>query len=275
MLPTAFHEAQCITYKERAQFYQTEYATDVDQVFLQSLVTADVHSILEIPAGVGRNIPWLHATGRSIVVADRETAMVEQLSTRIQAIGAADHIQPVVADMCDLSLCRVFDLILVPQGAFQLLPNQRDVLRALHGFRRHLALGGRLLIDLATFQASVSDDGHIRPSYYDPSIPNGQLVAEWTRVLQAGGSLARSRIQHMQEEMLTTTFYYTLRDRDNQEEHLTFIMRSRRYSYEQFLTLCRHAGLIPLHIYRNYARDPYLSVGHRMIFLLECDHSME
>ena len=263
-----------ITYKERAQFYGTEYATDVDQIFLRSLVTASVHSILEIPAGVGRNLPWLHATGRLVVVADREAAMVEQLSARIQATGAADHIQPVIADMRDLSLGQVFDLILVPQGAFQLLPNPQNALRALSGFRCHLAHNGRLLIDLATFQADICGDEHIRPSYYDPSIPNGQLVAEWTRVLQTGGTLTRACIQCLQEEMLTTTFYYTLRANE-QEEHLTFVMKSRRYCYEQLLALCHQAGLIPRHIYRNYSYDPYLSVGHRMVFLLERDHKME
>jgi SAM-dependent methyltransferase len=267
----AFHDARRITYKERAEFYETEYATDVDQAFLCSLVTADVHSLLEIPAGVGRNLSWLHATGRLVVVADRERAMVQQLSTRIQSRGAADSIRPVVADMCDLSLGRVFDLILVPQGAFQLLLNSQDALRALRGFRRHLAHDGRLLIDLATFQSDICGDEHIRPSYYDPSIPNGQLVAEWSRVLPAGGTLTRARIQCLQEEMLTTTFYYTFQ-RNEQKEHLIFVMKSRRYSSEQFLVLCHQAGLIPRHIYRNYSYDPYLSVGHRMIFLLECDH---
>ena len=124
----AFHDARRITYKERAEFYEIEYATDVDQAFLYSLVTADVHSLLEIPAGVGRNLSWLHATGRLVVVADRERAMVQQLSTHIQNRGAADAILPVVADMCDLSLGRIFDLILVPQGAFQLLLNSQDAL---------------------------------------------------------------------------------------------------------------------------------------------------
>ncbi len=270
----AFHGTRCITYKERAEFYETEYATDVDLAFLCSLVTADVHSILEIPAGVGRNLSWLYATRRLVVVADQETAMVQQLSARIQSMGMADYIQPVVADMRNLSLGQVFDLILVPQGAFQLLPNPQDALRALSRFRCHLAHNGRLLIDLATFQTDICGDEHIRPSYYDPSIPNGQLIAEWTRVLQTGGTLTRARIQCLQEEMLTTTFYYTLRANE-QEEHLTFVMKSRRYCYEQLLALCHQAGLVPRHVYRNYSYDPYLSFGHRMVFLLERDHKIE
>ncbi|MFD1423466.1 MULTISPECIES: hypothetical protein [Laceyella] len=54
-LPTIL-DAKKITYQERAQFYYVEYDTNVDQHFLQSLVSSDVHSILEVPCGTGRNV---------------------------------------------------------------------------------------------------------------------------------------------------------------------------------------------------------------------------
>jgi cyclopropane fatty-acyl-phospholipid synthase-like methyltransferase len=178
---------RAISYAERAAFYETEYATTADHAFLKALVTPDVHAILEVPAGVGRNLDWLAATGREVVMADLERAMIVHLRERLAERGAQERVTALVADMRSLNLPRRFDLLIVPQGGLQLLSGPEDALRALQSLRPHLRSRGRLVLDLATFEAGVDGDEDARPSYFDPIVPNGQLVHEWVRPLPDGG----------------------------------------------------------------------------------------
>lgn len=260
--------ARAIGYAERAAFYEAEYATTADHAFLKALVTPDVRAILEIPAGVGRNLDWLAATGRDVVMADLEPAMVVRLRQRIAERRAEERVTALVADMRYLNLPRRFDLVIVPQGGLQLLPGPEDALRALTSLRLHLRPTGRLVLDLATFEAGVDGDEDTRPSYFDPAVPNGQLVQEWTRLLPDGGQLTRWRTQHLEPDTLTTTFFYRIEIPDGSVEESSFVMGSRRYQHDQVMLLVDAAGLCAQAVYRNYRSDSYTCSGHRMIFLL-------
>jgi len=260
--------ARAITYAERAGFYETEYATTVDHAFLKALVTPDVRAILEVPAGVGRNLDWLAATRREVVMADLEPAMVARLRERIAERHPEERVTALAADMRYLNLPRRFDLIIVPQGGLQLLPGPEDALRALTSLRLHLRPTGRLVLDLATFEAGVDGDDEAGPSYFDPTVPNGQLVHEWTRPLPDGKQLTRCRTQHLEPETLTTTFFYRLAGTDGTVEESNFVMGSRRFQHDQVMLLADAARLHMQAVYRNYHGDPYMGSGHRMIFVL-------
>ena len=258
----------CIGYAERAAFYATEYVTTVDHDFLKSLVTDEVRSILEIPAGVGRNLGWLAGTRRDVVMADLEPEMIRRLSERIAEERGDDRLTALVADIRFLELGRTFDLVLVPQGGLQLLPGAGDVARALDRLQRHLAPQGTLLVDLATFEAAPEEEDAARPAYFDPAIPSGLLVHEWVRPLPFGGMLTRRRTQHLDRNALTTTFFYSVETANGASEEASFVMVSRCYRYEQVAALVGAAGLAIRQVCRNYRRDPYLGTGHRIIFVL-------
>ena len=260
--------ARTISYADRAAFYETEYATSADHAFLRALVTPDVRAILEVPAGIGRNLEWLADSGREVVMVDLEPAMIARLRERIAERDAVARIAALVADMRYLSLLGRFGLVIVPQGGWQLLPGPGDALRALTSLRRHISDTGRLVLDLATFEASVDGDEDARPAYFDPIVPNGQLVHEWTRPLPDGRSLTRSRSQHLEPDTLTTTFFYRIEAPDGSVEESSFIMGSRRYQYEQVVLLADTVGLRVERVCRNYRGAPYLGSGHRMIFVL-------
>ncbi len=257
-----------ISYAERAAFYETEYSTTADHAFLETLVTPDVRAILEVPAGVGRNLDWLAASGREVVMADLEPAMIDRLRERVTDRGALERVTALVADMRYLSLPRRFDLIIVPQGGLQLLPGPEDALTALGTLRPHLHATGRLVLDLATFEGGVDGDEDARPAYFDPTVPNGQLVHDWTRPLPDGRALTRCRTQHLEPDTLTTTFFYRLAGTDGTVEESSFAMGSRRYQHEQLMLLADTVGLSVERVCRNYRGDPYLGSGHRMIFVL-------
>jgi SAM-dependent methyltransferase len=259
---------RAIGYAERAAFYETEYATTADHAFLRALVTSDVCTILEVPAGVGRNLEWLADSGRAVVMADLEPAMIARLRERIAERGAAACVTALMADMRYLSLPQRFDLLIVPQGGLQLLPGPEDALRALTSLHRHMSDSGRLVLDLTTFEAGIDGDDDARSSYFDPIVPNGQFVHEWTRPLPDGRSLTRCRTQHLERDTLTTTFFYQIEAPDGSVEESSFVMGSRRYQYEQVALLADTVGLRVERVCRNYRGDPYLGSGHRMIFVL-------
>jgi hypothetical protein len=264
---------QIISYKERAAFYEVEYMTRIDQPFLASLVSSRVHFILEIPAGVGRNLDWLAKTGCFIVVADIEAAMVNRLCERVDMLSAKDRVYPILADMRCLNLNIKFDLILVPREAFQLLIHDEDVSSALVSLRRHLAQDGILVIDIALFDPHKHDNDNTLPDYYDPSLPDGQFVTEWTRPLLTGGSLTRRRVQYHRDRTISIEFQYLLHKEDNTESALRSVVELRRYSYDSFLDLCSKADLLPSFVYRNYRRELYQPDSCRAIFLLQSGSS--
>jgi cyclopropane fatty-acyl-phospholipid synthase-like methyltransferase len=261
------NKEQTITYRERSAFYEVEYLTTVDQPFLASLVSHRVHSLLEIPAGVGRNLDWLAKTGCFTVVADIEATMVARLAERVNMLSARDRISPIKADMRCFNLGMKFDLIFVPREAFQLLICDDEAFSALVSLRRHLAHNGILVIDIALFEPHKHDKDKILPDYYDPFLPDGQLVTEWTRALLTGGTLTRWRMQHHHERTVSIEFLYLLRREDHTESALRSLVELRRYSYNGFLDLCSKANLRPSLVYRNYRQECYELDSCRAIFL--------
>jgi predicted O-methyltransferase YrrM len=268
-----YEKAIPITYNERAEFYEVEYSTTVDHEFLKQLIKPQTSSILEIPSGVGRNAIWLAQTNRFVVEADLEFNMIKHLRERLNRFKLASNAHLIVADMRFLCLNKLFDLIIVPQGGFQLIINDLDAQCALDSFRNHLSLSGTLLIDLAIFDPNACGDKSVRPSYYAPTIPDGQLVQEWEKDLPNGDKLMRSRIQYHDINVMRTSFFYQIINDQGEEKFMTYQMKSRIYSFDDFIKLVNKSGLQPQAVYRNYKLEPYdpkmALDSSRMIFLLD------
>ncbi|HEU5217611.1 MAG TPA: class I SAM-dependent methyltransferase [Gemmatimonadales bacterium] len=256
-----------IGYRERAWFYRIEEPNTADRAFLSQLVTRDVRSILEIPCGAGRNFDWLSRTKRRIVLVDKEPRMVEQVAGRIRALSRPARIRTLVADMRSLVLRERFDLIIVPQEAFQLIP-RRDALGALRRLRSHLTRRGRLVVDVAVFDPAAIRDRSACPGYYDPGIPDERLVPEWTRRLPEGGSLARSRTQRHSRRRLTVEFRYTVKQAHRAEQRLRTVLHLQRYTREELVGLARRAGLGCRAVYGSHSGQPYQEGSGRMILIL-------
>lgn len=261
--------SHAVTYRERAAFYEVEYREDVDQAFLRSLVTDEVDSILEIPCGAGRNAGWLAETGRFVVCADVEPAMIEQLERRGRDLGIEDRIHATVADMRDLNLGRTFDLILVPREAFQLLTDDGEALRALKALCEHLTSNGTLLIDLCKFSTDDHGDRSTYPDYFDPKVEDGQLIFEWSRTLGSGEQLTRSRIQHREDGDVKIEYFYTITSRGEIVYRWDSEIWLRSYSYGGFAALLNKASLGICEAYRNYSMAPYTPGSSRIIALIE------
>jgi SAM-dependent methyltransferase len=253
-----------VDYAERAALYDVEYQTTVDQEFLRGLVHDQVRSILEIPCGSGRNLGWLSDTGREVLCADLEEAMVRRVADRITALDATARMGAVRADLRDFDLGREFDLVLVPQEAFQLLPGVADAAAALGRLAAHLAPGGRLLLDLHRFAGGRD----ALPDYFDPADPPDTLVVEWTRPAGDGRTLTRARRYTDHGATVHIGYRYRLRHADGSVRRWTSEITLRRYELADLAAMATTAGLVIQRVAGDYTGRPYEPGAGRMITIL-------
>lgn len=259
-----------IGYRERAAFYAVEYQDSGDRAFLESCVTPEVETILEVPCGAGRNALWLAATGRQVVAADIEAEMLDALAARFPGAKCPENLETALCDMRDFDLGRRFDLILVPREAIQVLDSEADVAATLATLRRHLSETGRLVIDLASFGSlKPGTPESLLPSYFDPRVADGMTVEEWARPLGDGRTLARSRRQwDLGAEGVRVELSYELHATGVSKQRWRSAMTLRRYSASRFRALAGDAGLSVHALHGDYERKPYAGGDARLIFVL-------
>ena len=266
----------------KASFYDVEYTDQTDHDFLANLITDKVQSILEIPCGVGRNSFMLASSGRRIVSVDREPEMIKSLRTKIDAQPECRNIHPQVGDMTSFDLGETFDLIIVPREAFQML-DKAEASLALICFQRHLSPGGRLMIDMFSFdrcRSELSIDNYadwLVPDYYDPLVEDGTLIKDWERPYGGkGGTVTRKRVQqHHPDQVVHIDFYYC--QSKNGEVTASSTMPLALYSYQsaEFQQKCEEAGLGVLEVFGNYQCHPYQRGDLRSIYLLGRKQDMD
>lgn len=110
----------------------------------------DTHDpILELGVGTGRIALPMAAAGHDVVGIDLSAAMLGvargKLASRPEL---ADRVTLIEASMTDFDLRRVFPLALIPARSFQHVVEPQLQRRALDHVRRHLAVGGHLILDL-------------------------------------------------------------------------------------------------------------------------------
>lgn len=254
-----------IGYAERAAFYEIDYPDSVELDRLRRLLSPAVRSVLEIPCGVGGITLQLLEPGRRWLAVDREPEMIRRLRERAAGHPGVDSLLAVVGDLRDLDLGEAFDLVVVQREAFQLLARE-DAPAALRRLRAHLAPGAVLSIDLATF-APRESGSPLQPSYYDPTLPDGTIVDEWTRVLPSGEVLSRRRVQRHSPGAVEIEFLYDLRG-DGSGERWSATVVFTSYGKEEAIDLAAAAGLEPREIEGDYEGGPYRPGGGRMVLSL-------
>lgn len=251
-------------YQERAVIYDIECTESVDHGFLVDLAASQGGRVLEIPCGAGRNSMVLARSGREITAVDIEPRMIHMVEQRIREAGVG-NVRPVVGDMRNLDLPERFSLIVVAREAFQFLLSDEEILRALRSLARHLAVQGRLVIDMSPFW-------NARPlaklDYYDPGLPDGLEVREWTRGLPLGSHLTRFRTQyHEADQVVRIKLRY-----ETEEEPPgcgVWEARFRVHSREGFDRFIRRAGLLIEAIYGDYDYLPYYAGACRLLYFLK------
>jgi SAM-dependent methyltransferase len=220
-----------MSYSARVLHYAAEYIDTRDLEFLSKLISHGHSRVLEVPCGAGRVSVNLGQAAKHLIVVDIEPGMVASVLNRLRDAGLSAKTTGVCADMRTLQLAEDVDLAVVPREALQLLTPD-DGKAALAAIGGHVAPGGAMMIDVATFAPSDRCLGD--PDYYDPNRSAGTWHVDWTRRTADGSMLTRHSAQYDDERSILIEFRYLCVGPDNSRDEWSATMRLYRYDLDWF-----------------------------------------
>jgi SAM-dependent methyltransferase len=262
-----------MSYDRLAHFYDLENADFIEDLdFWVDLARESGGPVLELGCGSGRVTQQIARAGVTVVGLDNSPAMLDLARAKLNLKPAvAARAALLLGGMTDFDIARLtglgpnpapsgFALIIVPFNTFMHLLTASEQLALLACARRHLAPGGRLVMDLT----------NPAPAYADP--PAEALTFERAFRDEAAG--------------LTIEQFSTLRlDRTAQIAHIvyrydalaadgalnrTLIPLTLRYTFPAEMSLLlAQSGFRLAHLYGDYAGTPLEDESERMLVTAE------
>jgi SAM-dependent methyltransferase len=241
-------------YRFTAEFYDhlIPYSTRGDVTFFVEMAQASGGPVLEVGCGTGRVLIPTARAGVEIVGLDLSPYMLsvcrENLAQEPPEVQARAQI--VEGDMRSFDLGREFALVTLPFRPFQHLTTVEDQMTCLSTIHRHLAPGGRLVLDLFNPSIIYLAASQRLEEYEDIpqfNMPDGRRVARYARI--AG----RDYFNQVQDIEL---IYYVTHP-DGRQERLvhSFPMRYLfRFEAEHLLARC---GFAVEALFGDYDKRPY------------------
>ena len=249
-----------------AEYY--DYAPPVagrrDLEFFLSHAKAQGDPVLELGCGTGRVLLELAKAGHRVTGLDLSERMLARCKEKLAALppDARRRVTLVQGDMTAFNLGETFRLITIPFRPFQHLLETQQQLSCLHSVARHLAPGGKLIVDFFQTDPRRMHDPAFhqeRDAYPEFTLPDGRRVKMRDRTVAF----------HRAEQRNDVEMIYYVRHPDSREERLVFAFTIRyffRYEVEHLLARCgfRVAGL-----YGGFDRAPLAATSTEMIFVAE------
>ena len=219
--------------------------------------------ILELGCGTGRITMALAEAGKRITGLDLSGRMLERAVQKRAAlrVEARERVHLVQGDMVRFDLGEKFRLVIIPFRPFQHLLEVRQQMDCLECVRKHLAPGGRLILDVFQTDAErMHDPVHMREvplTEYETA--DGRRV----RICERVAAFHRAE-QRNDVEMI---FYIT--HRDGRQERQVFAWPLRyffRFEVEHLLARC---GFKVAARYGDFDRSPIRDDSPEMIFVAE------
>ena len=194
--------------------------------------------VLELGAGTGRATAFLARTAGRVAAFDLSPELIAVARRRLA--GAA-HVALLVADMREIAFKSRFDLVVAVDDPFVHLTEDADRSRAFATAARHLAPGGRFLLDAAWLSPNQRQEA---------SLPEGLILERSGR-----GALDVRETWHCDPEtrVCSASFEYRLRDRP--VERVSF--PARLWSTDELEERARAAGLQVAQLWGDYDRRPW------------------
>jgi len=219
--------------------------------------------VLELGCGTGRITMALAETGKRITGLDLSERMLERaVKKRAELrVEARERVHLVQGDMTRFELGEKFRLIIIPFRPFQHLLEVRQQMDCLDCVRKHLAPGGRLILDVFQTDAErMHDPVHMREALVtEYKTADGRQVHISERV--AGF--------HRAEQRNDVEMIFSISHPDGRQERLVFAWPLRyffRYEVEHLLARC---GFQVKAEYGNFDRTPIRDDSPEMVFLAE------
>ena len=219
--------------------------------------------VLELGCGTGRIAMALAEAGKRITGLDLSERMLEQAVKKRAGLNreARERVQLVQGDMTGFDLGETFRLVIIPFRPFQHLLEVGQQMDCLDCVRKHLAPGGRLILDV--FQTDAE-------RMHDPVHMQEMLVTEYK---SADGRQVRvsERVAafHRAEQRNDVEMIFSIVHPDGRKERLVFAWPLRyffRYEVENLLARC---GFQVAAEYGDFDRTPIRDDSPEMIFVAE------
>jgi ubiquinone/menaquinone biosynthesis C-methylase UbiE len=219
--------------------------------------------VLELGCGTGRITMALAEAGKRITGLDLSERMLERAAKKRAALGveARERVHLVQGDMSRFDVGDKFRLVIIPFRPFQHLLEVRQQRDCLDCARRHLAPGGRLILDV--FQTDAE-------RIHDPVHMREMLVTEYRTSDRRQVRISeRVAAFHRAEQRNDVEMIFSIKHPDGHQERLVFAWTLRyffRYEVEHLLSRC---GFEVAAEYGNFDRAPIVDDSPEMIFVAE------
>jgi SAM-dependent methyltransferase len=219
--------------------------------------------ILELGCGTGRITMSLAEAGKRITGLDLSGRMLERAVKKRAAlrVEARERVHLVQGDMARFDLGEKFRLVIIPFRPFQHLLEVRQQMDCLECVRKHLAPGGRLILDVFQTDAErMHDPVHMR------EVPLTEYETADGRRVRISERVAAF---HRAEQRNDVEMIFSITHRDGRQERLIFAWPLRyffRYEVEHLLARC---GFKVAALYGDFDRSLIRDDSPEMIFVAE------
>jgi len=234
-----------------------------DVAFYRNAVRDFGDPILELGCGTGRITMALAEAGKRITGLDLSGRMLERAVKKRAAlrVEARERVHFVQGDMARFDLGEKFRLVIIPFRPFQHLLEVRQQMDCLECVRKHLAPGGRLILDVFQTDAErMHDPVHMREvQLTEYETADGRRVRISERVAAF----------HRAEQRNDVEMIFSIKHRDGRQERLVFAWPLRyffRFEVEHLLARC---GFKVAALYGDFDRSPIRGNSPEMIFVAE------
>jgi SAM-dependent methyltransferase len=219
--------------------------------------------ILELGCGTGRITMALAEAGKRITGLDLSERMLERAVKKRAAlrVEARERVHFVQGDMARFELGEKFRLVIIPFRPLQHLLEVQQHMDCLECVRKHLAPGGRLILDVFQTDAErIHDPVHMRETLVtEYNTADGRRVKVSERVAAF----------HRAEQINDVEMIFSIKHAGGRAERLVFAWPLRyffRYEVEHLLARC---GFKVTTQYGNFDRTPIHHDSPEMIFVAE------
>lgn len=228
------------------------YRTRPDVDFFVEAAQASGGPVLEVGCGTGRILIPTARAGVDIVGLDLSPHMLHICQQRLlnEPVAVQSRIRLHQADMRNFDLAQTFTLVTLPFRPFQHLTTVADQLACLQTIHRHLAEGGRLILDLfnpslpALTRDIVGQELGDEPEF---TTPDGRRVVGRDRVVS----------RDYANQVIKIELIYYVTHPDGREERLVHAFPMRylfRFEAEHLLA---RSGFAVEGLYADYDKSPY------------------